>query len=70
MASTLKHIETQLIHAGEPRPRILGSIAMPIFQSAMAESAGGGDYQITIADGWFHSGRVSTLGPSRTMVMA
>jgi cystathionine beta-lyase/cystathionine gamma-synthase len=44
MASTLKRIETQLIHAGEPRPRILGSIAMPIFQSAMAESAGAADY--------------------------
>lgn len=41
---TEPHIETVLIHAGEPRPRILGSIAMPIFQSAMAESAGGVDY--------------------------
>lgn len=41
---THQYIETLLIHAGEPRPRILGSIAMPIFQSAMAESSGGTDY--------------------------
>jgi cystathionine beta-lyase/cystathionine gamma-synthase len=30
-------IETKLIHAGEPHPRIGGSVAMPIFQSAMFE---------------------------------
>jgi cystathionine beta-lyase/cystathionine gamma-synthase len=44
MASQHERIETKLIHAGEPRPRIHGSIVLPIFQSAMAESAGGGDY--------------------------
>lgn len=29
-----RHIETDLIHAGEPSPRIEGAVAMPIFQSA------------------------------------
>jgi len=31
---------TQLVHAGEPRPRIGGAIAMPVFQSATFELAG------------------------------
>jgi cystathionine beta-lyase/cystathionine gamma-synthase len=39
-----RRLETQLIHAGEPRPRVLGSIVMPIFQSAMGESAGNDGY--------------------------
>jgi cystathionine beta-lyase/cystathionine gamma-synthase len=39
-----RRLETQLIHAGEPRPRILGAIAMPIFQSAMGESTGHDGY--------------------------
>jgi cystathionine beta-lyase/cystathionine gamma-synthase len=33
-------IETKTVHAGEPSPRINGSVVMPIFQSAMFESAG------------------------------
>jgi cystathionine beta-lyase/cystathionine gamma-synthase len=37
-------IETQLIHAGEPRPRIEGAISTPIFQSAMFEYANEGSY--------------------------
>ena len=37
-------IETKLIHAGEPDPRIEGSVSMPIFQSAMFEYAGETDY--------------------------
>jgi cystathionine beta-lyase/cystathionine gamma-synthase len=37
-------IETKLIHAGEPEPRIMGAVAMPIFQSAMFEYAGETDY--------------------------
>jgi cystathionine beta-lyase/cystathionine gamma-synthase len=37
-------IDTKLIHAGEPNPRILGAVSMPIFQSAMFESAGEADY--------------------------
>lgn len=30
-------LDTQLIHAGEPEPRIDGAVSMPIFQSAMFE---------------------------------
>jgi cystathionine beta-lyase/cystathionine gamma-synthase len=40
MENSFKRIETKVIHAGEPEPRILGSVAMPIFQSAMFEYAG------------------------------
>src|SRR2546421_4072082 len=39
-----KRIETQLIHAGKPRPRIAGAVEMPIFQSAMFEYAGETSY--------------------------
>lgn len=40
-----KHIETKIIHSGEPSPRILGSVSIPIFQSAMFETgAEGGSY--------------------------
>jgi cystathionine beta-lyase/cystathionine gamma-synthase len=39
-----KHIDTKLVHAGEPSPRILGAVSMPIFQSAMFEYAGESDY--------------------------
>jgi cystathionine beta-lyase/cystathionine gamma-synthase len=34
-----KRIETQLIHAGDPHPRIEGAVELPIFQSAMFEYA-------------------------------
>jgi len=44
MASRFKRIETKLIHAGEPEPRIGGAVAMPIFQSAMFEYAGETSY--------------------------
>ena len=44
MARTFKHIDTKLVHAGEPVPRILGSVSMPIFQSAMFEYAGETSY--------------------------
>jgi cystathionine gamma-synthase/cystathionine gamma-lyase/cystathionine beta-lyase len=37
-------IETKLVHAGEPRPRPQGAIAMPIYQSATYEYAGATDY--------------------------
>jgi cystathionine beta-lyase/cystathionine gamma-synthase len=37
-------IETKIIHAGEPTPRIMGAVSMPIFQSAMFESAGETSY--------------------------
>lgn len=32
-----KNLETQLIHAGEPRPRVQGAINVPIFQSSTFE---------------------------------
>ncbi len=35
-----KHIETKLIHSGEPDPRVQGAVSMPIFQSAMFETSG------------------------------
>jgi len=44
MPQQYERIETKLVHAGEPRPRIAGAIAMPIFQSAMFEYAGETSY--------------------------
>lgn len=38
-----RKIDTQLIHAGEPRPRIGGAVSMPVFQSAMYEYNGEDD---------------------------
>jgi cystathionine beta-lyase/cystathionine gamma-synthase len=40
MVKNFKRIETKLIHAGEPEPRIMGAVSMPIFQSAMFETPG------------------------------
>jgi len=37
-------IETRIIHAGEPSPRIGGAVVMPVFQSAMYETAGEKSY--------------------------
>ena len=37
-------LETKLIHAGEPTPRIHGAVSLPIFQSAMFEYAGETSY--------------------------
>jgi cystathionine beta-lyase/cystathionine gamma-synthase len=37
MSKSYKTIETSLIHAGEPRPRICGAVTTPIFQSATYE---------------------------------
>jgi cystathionine beta-lyase/cystathionine gamma-synthase len=39
-----KRIETKIIHAGEPAPRIAGAVCTPIFQSAMFEYAGETSY--------------------------
>ena len=44
MSRVFKRIETNLIHAGEPHPRIDGAVEMPIFQSAMFEYAGETSY--------------------------
>lgn len=38
------HVETKLIHAGEPEPRHHGAVVLPIFQTAMFETQGGEDY--------------------------
>ncbi len=40
MRKKFQKIETKLIHAGEPDPRIQGAVSMPIFQTAMFEYAG------------------------------
>lgn len=44
MKSKYRRIETKLIHSGEPVPRIEGAVSMPIFQSAMFETAGESSY--------------------------
>lgn len=44
MAKNLKRLETKIIHAGEPEPRIEGAVVMPIFQTAMFEYAGETSY--------------------------
>ncbi len=44
MKKTTQHMETKLIHAGEPKPLICGAVAMPIFQSATYEYSGESSY--------------------------
>jgi cystathionine beta-lyase/cystathionine gamma-synthase len=44
MANPNDRLETKLIHAGEPDPRIEGAVSLQIFQSAMFETAGGANY--------------------------
>jgi len=44
MTKVYKHIETKLIHAGEPEPLINGAVSMPIFQSSTFEYAGQTSY--------------------------
>jgi len=44
MTIRYKNIETKLIHAGEPEPRINGSVSMPIFQSSTYEYTGTSGY--------------------------
>ena len=39
-----RRIETKLVHDGEPKPRIAGSVSMPIFQSSTLEYAGEESY--------------------------
>ncbi len=40
MTKEYKHLETKLIHAGEPDPLICGAVSMPVFQSSTFECAG------------------------------
>ena len=44
MTKVYKHLETKLIHAGEPEPLINGAVSMPIYQSATFEYAGQSSY--------------------------
>ncbi|HKD99916.1 MAG TPA: PLP-dependent transferase, partial [Planctomycetota bacterium] len=44
MSTTPLGFDTRLIHAGEPRPRIHGAVAMPIFQSVTFEHTGAATY--------------------------
>jgi cystathionine beta-lyase/cystathionine gamma-synthase len=44
MIKSYKHLETKLIHAGEPDPLINGAVSMPIFQSVMFEYTGETSY--------------------------
>jgi cystathionine beta-lyase/cystathionine gamma-synthase len=45
MATSDGRLETKLIHAGEPEPRLSGAVSLPIFQSAMFEYSGGKRYE-------------------------
>ena len=44
MAKVYEHLETKLIHAGEPEPLINGAVSMPIFQSSTYEYTGQTSY--------------------------
>src|ERR1700680_4313452 len=44
MAKTFRSIQTKLVHAGEPEPRLAGAVVTPIFQTAMFETAGESSY--------------------------
>ncbi|HYR90894.1 MAG TPA: aminotransferase class I/II-fold pyridoxal phosphate-dependent enzyme [Terriglobia bacterium] len=44
MTKPSQRLETKLIHAGEPTPRIQGAISMPIFQSSTFEYTNEADY--------------------------
>src|SRR5438552_9748060 len=44
MAKPAQRLDTKLIHAGEPKPRIQGAVSMPIFQSANFKYADETDY--------------------------
>jgi cystathionine beta-lyase/cystathionine gamma-synthase len=44
MTKNIRRVETKLIHAGEPEPRIQGAVTMPVFQTAMFEYTGEADY--------------------------
>ncbi|MEW6729959.1 MAG: aminotransferase class I/II-fold pyridoxal phosphate-dependent enzyme [Acidobacteriota bacterium] len=44
MTKRFQRLETRLIHAGEPTPRIKGAVSMPIFQSSTFEYTGEASY--------------------------
>ncbi len=43
-SNKLQHIDTKLIHAGEPDQRIAGAVSLPVFQSSTFEYTGKGSY--------------------------
>jgi len=44
VAKHYNHLETKLIHAGEPEPLICGAVSMPVFQSSTFEYTGASSY--------------------------
>lgn len=44
MGRNFKNVETKLIHAGEPEPRIGNAVSMPIFQSSTFQYSGEPEY--------------------------
>ena len=44
MTEPSQRLDTKLIHAGEPSPRVQGAVSIPIFQSATFEHADESDY--------------------------
>jgi len=44
MSERFKAMETKLVHAGEPEPRLAGAVVAPIFQTANYEFAGEASY--------------------------
>ena len=44
MSKSYKHLETKLIHAGEPDPLINGAVSIPVFQSSTFEYTGANSY--------------------------
>jgi len=44
MSKSDRRLDTKLIHAGEPQPRIEGAVGMPIFQSSTYEYEGAASY--------------------------
>ena len=44
MSKIYKHLETKLIHAGEPDPLIHGAVSIPVFQSSTFEYTGANSY--------------------------
>ncbi|MDX1569624.1 MAG: aminotransferase class I/II-fold pyridoxal phosphate-dependent enzyme [Xanthomonadales bacterium] len=44
MSKSFEHMETKVVHAGEPDPRPAGAVSIPIYQSAMFEYSGESSY--------------------------
>jgi len=44
MSFEKRRFDTKVVHAGEITPRVLGAVSLPVFQTAMYETAGDGRY--------------------------